>query len=232
MAIVIGSTSAGTLGTLTVADIKSIIQAQGYGTDTTGVQTTMLRYALRTLYGQRRWRFARQSSLLFSATVANAGVVDISTLGRGIMPHTVRVSIGTDYEDLKHVDVVELERERFIDRTLGFPRRWSRTADSLLVYPRPDNTYPLEIVYQALLTLPSADGDTVMWPETHIEVLVAAVCVQLARRQRDAQAEANSKQDLADALVRMMRDDEFTDTQTDLEVGHWDGWRQGGVELP
>jgi hypothetical protein len=148
------------------------------------------------------------------------------------MPYTVRANYGTDYFDLKHVDAEELERERFIDRELGQPRRWSRTGDSLIVYPRPDLTYPLEIVYQALLTLPSADGDTVQWPETHIDVLVMAVVVQLARRQRNPQAELNAKQDLADALVRMMRDDEFTDVQTDLEVGHWDGWAQGGVVLP
>jgi len=233
MAIVIGSTSAGTLGTITLADLKEIIQAQGYGTDTTGVQTTDIRFALRSLYGQRRWKFARQSSLAFSATVANAGVVDISTLGRGIMPYTVRASNGTDYQDLTPApDAQELERERFLDRTLGFPRRWSRTADSLIFYPRPDRTYNLEVVYQALLTLPSSGADTIQWPETHIEVLVYAVVVMLARRQRDRQGEQNAKQDLADALVRMMRDDEFVDMQGDDEVGTWDGWRKGGVELP
>ena len=30
----------------------------------------------------------------------------------------------------------------------------------------------------------------------------------------------------------MMRDDEFVDMQGDDEVGTWDGWRKGGVELP
>lgn len=232
MAIIIGSTSAGTIGTLTLSDIKAMIQAQGYGTDTTTVQTIMIRAALRHLYGIRRWKFLRASSLLFSATVANDGDVDISTLGRGIMIHSVRIGLLTDYRNMKPVDDIELARERFIDRELGFPRRWTRMGDRIVVYPRPNGTYPLEIVYQALTTLPSADGDTIIWPETHVDILMCAVLIQLCRRQRDRQGEANAKQDLADAIVRLDRDEEFTDRQDDDEVGHWDGWRRGGVELP
>lgn len=232
MAIVLGSTSAGVLGTLTLADLKALIQAQGYGTDTTAIQTTMIRGSLRRLYGIRRWQFLRTTSTAFSATVANAGSIDISSLGRGIMIDSVRIGLGTDTRDMTPTEEVELERERHIDTEPGFPRRWARTADTLLVYPIPDATYPLTIVAQALTTLPSADGDTIVWPETHIWCVVFEVLIQLCRRQRDRQGEQNAKQDFADALVELMRDEEFGNRQGDLEVGHWDGWARGGVPLP
>lgn len=233
MAIVIGSTSAGVLGTVNMGELKSMIQAQGYGTDTTAVQTTMIRFSLRFLYGLRRYKFLTQTNTSFSATVANDGIVPIGSIGRGLMVDSVRIWTGSDFRDMVHVQsTVELARERFVDRTLGFPRRWARYGDSIAVYPRPNATYSLEITEQALTTLPSDDGDTIVWPETHIDVLIYAVIIQLCRRQRDRQGELNAKQDLADALVQLYRDEENEDMQTDLEVGHWDGWRKGGVELP
>jgi hypothetical protein len=232
MPIVIGSTSAGTLGTITLADVKSLIQAHGYGTDTTAIQTTAVQSALRELYGQRRWKFLRQVSAAFSATVANDGIVDISTLGRGIMPDTVRTTFGTDYEDLTHASDVDVERARHLDRELGAPTHWTRRSDSLLFYPRPNATYTLEIIYQALTTIPTADGDTVQWPETHIMVVVWTAIMVLCFRQRDWNGRQTAKQELADAMIRLMRDEEMTNRQTGLQVGSWSGWARGGTPLP
>src|SRR6266536_1321201 len=137
MAIVIGSTSAGTLGTVTLGEVKTLIQAHGYGTDTSAIQTTAIRAALRSFYGQRRWKFLRMVNTAFSATVANDGLVDISTLGRGIMLDSVRVNLGTiEYDDLRYEGGVELERARWESREPGFPTHWARSADTIKVWPR------------------------------------------------------------------------------------------------
>lgn len=227
MAIVLGSTSAGTLGTLTLSDLKAQIQAEGYANDTSTQQTIMIRSVLRRLYGQRRWKFAAATSLAFTATVANAGAVALGTLGRGIMLNSVRIESGTDYRTLDFVDYTELAKRRHLDRGVGVPRYWSRQGDTVYFYPRPDATYALAIDYQALITLPSADGDSIVWPETHADVIAYAVIMRLARRQRDWNGFDRAKVDYTEALLELMRDEEFTDMETDLEVqpGGGLGWQ-------
>ena len=232
MAIIIGSTSAGPSATVTMADVKLIIQAHGYGTDTAGIQTTAIQFALRNLYGMRRWKFLRTINTTFSATVANDGIVDISTLGRGIMIDTVRVGFGTDYRDMRFVEDNELDRARWEERSTGMPSHWTRAQNTVKVFPRPDGTYPLELSYQAITTLPAADGDPIPWPESHIDVVVYAAIAVLAFRQRDTATRDRVTQLLEASLVTMFRDEEQQDQQTDLEVGTWDGWDLGGVPLP
>lgn len=222
MAIVIGSTSSGALGTLTLADIKLSIQSHGYGTDTTTQQTTMIRDTLRMLYGIRRWHYATQLSAAFAASIANDGIVDISTLGRGIQITSVRLTdaTGTDPSDLDFVDEVQMSqlRHESLSTDRGYPEVWSRRVDSLLFYPRPQATYTVTIEYQALTTLPSADGDTIVWPETHLDVIVYGVLMRMAIRQRDVNMYDRYKVLFSEALLAMERDEADTDRQTDLEV--------------
>lgn len=222
MPIIVGSTSAGVLGTLTMQDVKASVQSHGYGTDTTTQQTTMIRDTLRMLYGLRRWHFATALSATFNASVANAGIVDISTLGRGIQITSVRLgdATGTDPRDLDFADEVQMSqlRHESLSTDRGYPEIWSRRGDSLLFYPRPDATYAVTIEYQALTTLPSADGDTIIWPETHLDVIVYGVLMRMAIRQRDSNMYDRYKVLFNEALLAMERDEADTDRQTDLEV--------------
>jgi hypothetical protein len=80
-----------------MGELKSMVQAEGYDTDTSTQQTQMIRAVLRSLYGMRKWPFLVTVTNAFSATVANQGVVDISSLGRAIKVDSVRVLQGTEY---------------------------------------------------------------------------------------------------------------------------------------
>lgn len=227
MAIIIGGTSAGSLGTVTLGEVKSHIQAEGYDNDTSAQQTLMVRGVLRALYGERRWPWVAQQSTAYSATVANQGIIDISALGRGIHLEAVRWSLGTAYYgdgDLQYVSNVAIRDYRHVDRTAGTPRKWGRIADSILVYPIPDNTYPLVIDYDALTTLPTADGDSIQWPETHIDVIIYGAIMRLCRRQRDWNGFDRAKASYEDALRRLFRDIAVVEEQTDLRVERWAGW--------
>lgn len=219
MAIVIGSTSAGVLGTLTLGELKTMIQARGYATDTSAQQTTMIRETLRELYGERRWKFLAGTSTAFTLALGTP-TITLGSLGRGIMLDSVRLARSTtvDGGSLKYLDPVALARKLNEDWETGRPQYWSRRGDTLTVYPRPDAAYALALDYQALTTLPSSDGDSIIWPETHAQVIVWAVVQQLAYRQRDWNGHDRAKVSYAEALQRMFRDEEDTDRETGLEV--------------
>jgi hypothetical protein len=229
MPIVLGSTSAGTLGTVTLGEVKSLVQAEGYDTDTSPQQTLMVRQVLRSLYGLRRWKFLESESLAFSATVANAGVVDISSLGREIKLDSVRMAFGTAYSGDPEINPVSpntIRDERWRDRSAGAPEHWARVADQLFFWPIPDATYSLSVIYHALTTLPSADGDTIAWPEAHLDVVVYGVIMRLARRQHDWPGFDRAKASFSDALLDLARSegDEPTQRGEGDEIERWPGW--------
>jgi hypothetical protein len=229
MAIILGSTSAGTLGTVTLGELKSIIQAEGYDTDTNAVQTTMIRDVLRRLYGMRRWKFLATESSAFSATVANQGIVDFSTLGRGLQLDSVRIAYSpTDPQDLDPQDLEAVLDNRHLDPAPGAPQLWAKQGDKVVVWPIPDQSYTLKLLWYGLTTLPTADGDSILWPETHLDVIVYGVVQRLARRQRDWTGYDRAKIDFTEALMEQFRDESVDQRQVADHVKSWDGWNRFG----
>lgn len=226
MAIILGSTSAGTLGTITMGELKSIVEAEGgYDTDTTGEQTLIIRDALRRLYGMRRWKFLSQENTAFQATVANNGIVDFSTVGRGLMIDSVRLA---DIGELEPADLDDVLYYRNMDSAAGLPANWAKQGDKLVLYPIPDQTYNLKILMYGYTTLPTADGDSILWPEAHISVLKFSVMLALARRQRDDATYDRAKLDLTDAMAELLRDEGVDQRQVADTVQSWTGWNRLG----
>lgn len=229
MAIILGSTSAGTLGTVTLGELKTAIQSEGYDTDTQAVQTIMVRDVLRRLYGMRRWDFLAQETTAFNATVANTGIVDISTLGRGLMLDSVRITWAVnDPGDMDPVDLNEALRDRHLDPVTGQPVEWAKQGDKIVVWPIPDTTYNLKIVWYGLTTLPTADGDSILWPEVHLAVVKYGVIMQLTRRQRDWAGYDRAKIDFTEALMEQFRDESVDQRQVADHVKSWTGWNRPG----
>lgn len=229
MAIIIGSTSAGAPWVITLADIKAAIQAHGYDTDTAAQQTIMIQMILRRLHGMRRWQFLVEETTAYSATLANTGRATLTPLGRGLKFDSVRMSLGTETWDLEPVDHESMIDKRHDDVAVGRPKYWARERDDILVWPLPDQTYPMEIVWYGLTTIPQADGDAIAWPETHLDVLVYAALMRLTWRQRDWNGYDRAKADFTDALLEAMRDEGVTQRQVADHVQSWDGWAKMGI---
>lgn len=229
MAIIIGGTSAGTLGTVTMGELKAIVQAEGgYDTDTTGAQTLMIRDVLRRLYGARRWKFLQQENVMFSASVANQGIVSLASVGRGIMLDSVRIGYSTDAWDLDPHDLDTILDYRHLDNTTGAPSSWAKQGDGIVVWPIPDKTYPLKINMYAYTTLPNADGDSILWPEAHIAVVKYGTMMELARRQRDESGYDRIKLDFTEATMEQLRDEGVDERQAADRVLSWMGWDRFG----
>lgn len=229
MAIILGSTGAGTLGTVTLGELKSMLQSEGYDTDTTGQQTTMVRSALRYLYGMRRWKFLAQESTAFSATVANGGRVDMSTLGRGLQFDSVRINYSvSDPADLEPVDLDTVLNHRHLFPETGMPTEWAKQGDTVVLYPIPDQTYVLKVVWYGLTSLPTADGDSILWPETHLDVIVYRAMMMMTRRQRDWSGYDRAKIDYTEALMTQFRDEGVDQRQQSDHVAQWRGWNRPG----
>lgn len=230
MAIILGSTSAGTLGTVTLGELKAIILAEGgYDTDLTAETTLFVRDTLRRLYGMRRWSFLSQESTALSATVANAGIVDYSSFGRALMLDSVRMSDSVSNPwDLEPSKLEEVLDYRHLDPAVGPPMNWAKQGDRIIVYPIPDKTYNLKILWYGYTTLPSADGDSILWPEAHIAVVKYGAMMQLARRQRDMAGYERIKLDFQETLMEHFRDEGVEQRQVSESVNGWRGWNRFG----
>jgi hypothetical protein len=216
MTIILGDS-----GALTLGDVKAAIQAEGYAADTTAAQTELVRNVLRRVYGMRRWNFLQQQLTggELQVTVANQGIVSLSNLGRDGQLDSVRIAQGTGYWDLDHLDTIELQRRRHLDRGAGTPQYWTQAGAVLLFHPFPSGTFDLEVTFNPIPVLPVEDDDAVAWPEAHLDVLVYGAIIRLCRRQRDWNGLDRARSDFADAVRDVMRDDEDTDRQTGLRVG-------------
>ncbi|MGZ6852642.1 MAG: phage adaptor protein [Mycobacteriaceae bacterium] len=212
----------------TLANLKSAVQAHGYGTDTTGDQTTFAQIALRRLYGQRRWRFLRKTDSTLTIAVAGSTVslAAITDRQTGKL-EAVRLvpAVAGDTLTLEELPWEELRELDAADSDTGFPRYYARTdANTIQVWPRSDATYTVQIDYISLPTVPSADGDTVVWPDEYQDVLVWAIIRALAFRQRDWFSAPSADAEYAQRLDEMIQAQSLNGSNSPARMGHWDGW--------
>lgn len=213
----------------TLANLKSAVQAHGYGTDTTSQQTTFAQSALRRLYGMRRWRFLRKtdSSLTIAtaaSTVSLASITDRQT-GKLEAVRLVPSIPGGDVLTLEELPWEELRELDAGDSATGFPRYYARQdANTIQVWPRSDANYTVQIDYISLPTVPAADGDTIVWPDEYQDVLVWAIIRALAYRQRDWFSTPSADAEYAQRLDEMVQAQSLNGSNSPARMGHWDGW--------
>jgi hypothetical protein len=155
----------------------------------------------------------------------------VSTASGGSLAHTAqRVDgawyvTGSDRSELQWIDIDEMLKLRFEDTDTGTPRYWNKAGATILLYPRPSAAGTLTVRSQTPPAVPATAGATVNWPDEHFDVLLYAVLMGAAARQRDFAARDRYKSDYNDALLAMFRSQqEGQQQQTTLEVESVDGF--------
>lgn len=212
----------------TLANLKSAVQAHGYGADTTAQQTTFAQTALRRLYGQRRWRFLRKtnSTLTIAASASTVSLATITDRQTGKL-EAVRLLpvVAGDTLTLEELPWEELRELDAADITTGRPQYYARQDDSTIqVWPRSDAAYTVQVDYISLPTLPAADGDTITWPDEYQDVLVWAIIRALAYRQRDWFSTPSADAEYAQRLDEMVQAQSLNGSNSPARMSHWDGW--------
>lgn len=211
----------------TLANLKTAVQSHGYGTDTTAQQTEFARGALRRLYGMRRWRFLHKtnSTVTIAAGASTASLAAITDRQAGKI-EGVRLAPATgDVLELEEVPWEELRKLDAADQTTGYPLYYARfDNDTLQFWPRANQSYTVALDYISLPALPSADGDTVVWPDEHQDVLVWAIVRALGFRQRDWFSVPTADGEYQQRLDEMEQAEALNGSQSPARMGHWGGW--------
>ena len=197
---------------LTLAGLRSAIQAKGFGTDTVAAQTSAINSAYRRVVGMRQF-----SWLIISANTAatvNENVVTFAPVTQMQEPIEVRAALGTDKYDLEYVHPTEFARLKHLDDTPALPTQWTYLSGTIQVYPRPDFAYTMTVTYVQDPPVLVNDGDVPVIPDTHADVLVWGAIAELAFRERDIPTAQHANGEYNIRVKEMMTSEGIRQRQT------------------
>lgn len=181
---------------MTVAELRTLIQARGYSADTAAQQLLFLNTTIRTLVarapaalGAGYWTLATASVPIIAGTATYATPADFVNFEslRLVQP----ANSGGVYGDLTPVTADELLRLQSLGVAAARPTVWARTsATQYSVWPTPDRAYTATLTYRRNPAALVADGDVPIVPEAYQDILVAGSCELMAQRNRQWDAAA------------------------------------------
>lgn len=207
---------------MTRAELKTSIQALGYGTDTDTAQNEAINSTIRRVEGYKRWPWQETEST--AITLALAAKTLASVPADVLHVDAVRLQSGTDEYEPEFKPAQEVRRLLHLDRDNGTPRYWTKYAGSILIYPRADRAYTGTLDYVKDPADLSADGNSPLVPATYHDVIKWGSVAQLAYRERDWQAVDHADKMYAIAFAEMNAAVGVLERQNASHVkrsGHW-----------
>lgn len=218
----------------TIGDVKTGVQARGYGSDTAVIQSALINAGIRRITNMRRWRWNKNTSTT-TVTVGNSVILLDSLSVQFDRVDAVRFqdTAGTYGGNLEYMEPETLNelQQRFLGDT-GEPRYWTFTSDTnspmIEFFPRTDKSYTFTVSgVRGPQTSDQPDG-TICFssgaPEPLREALTYYVCAELAARQRDWNAVRYWKDEYQSVITEIIRAEGIAQRQSPQEIGRWDGW--------
>lgn len=202
---------------MTLAQLRTALQAKGYGTDSATAQTELINSVYRRLAGRRRWKWteAQNTSIV---TVAGTSAYALTGITDFLHPDAVRIEVGTEYLPMEYMDYEELRDRQHADRDRGVPEFWTIGRGQLLLWPTPERVYTVTVDYTKDPPDLSADGDTPIFPATYHDILVWGAIKEISFRQRDWGAHQYATKEFDDRLMEMEREYGIRQRQTSTHV--------------
>lgn len=188
---------------MTLAQLRTSLQAKGYATDSATSQTEMINSVYRALAGKRRWPWLEAQATV--ALVAGTTSYSIAAITDWLHPDAARIEISTEYPELEYQAPKDFRDLQHVDRDRGVPQAWTWMRGQLHVWPSPDRAYTLTVEYTKDPADLSADGDTPVFAATYHDVLVWGAAKEIAYRQRDWAAHQYAKQEYDQRFGEMER---------------------------
>jgi hypothetical protein len=199
MSIVV--TPSSTTGAL--ADIRSCIQAKGYGTDTVAAQNSMINSVYRRIIGMYRWPFLELTDNSTIVCVAGQTKCNIGVIQDLLHIDAVRVEYGTEYYDLEYAPFQGFRDLEHLDRAVGVPRYWTAGDNELRLWPAPDRAYTVKIDYIIDPADLVGDTDVPVIPPAYRDVLCWGAIAELTFRERDVEGYNIAKQEYLSIIDNM-----------------------------
>ena len=176
-----------------LSDLRTAIQALGYGSDTETEQNYFINQAYREVCSSDRWQFLEAQNTSGTITVNNntAPLPTDANGGPAVMIDAVRLGIGapTNSNYQYNLDNVEPEAMRDLETdfndVVGTPEKWSIIANEFHFWPYPDQTYNIYVDYSESPADLVNDADVPVIPAQFHDILVFYAAKILAQRERD-----------------------------------------------
>lgn len=170
---------------MNLGQIRTAIQARGYGTDTATQQTAMVNAVYREIAGQHRWPWLEAQSSTLTTTIGDPDYATTGISADLMYIDAVRLTRGTTYLPLEYIAPQDFRDLEHVDRDNGEPIYWTYMNYNLRLWPRPDQVYTVTVDYLFRPTDLSADSDQPLFDATYHDVLVWGAIRDLAFRERD-----------------------------------------------
>ena len=209
---------------MNVGEIKTAIQALGYGTDTAAVQLIGIQDTHRRVHGLRRWPWM-DSSAVNGTVAANSELVVFNAADALHIDSARLVSTTLGHRDLSYVEPEELDRLLHEDRDSAVPQLWSARRTTLKVYPRATAACEIDVNYAKSPALLTVDTDVPPMPETYHDIYVWGGASFVAARERDWAARQVYSEQLSSRIGEMQAALGVRQRQSPTNVRRVDWWK-------
>jgi hypothetical protein len=229
MTIVVTTT---TLNTETLGNIRSRVQARGYGNDINSPIDTILNGVHRRVCATRHWPWLEFNALV--SLTSGSNTVDLEDITEDTPSLTVNYvdAVNASLPDVEGggIVLVPTPKAQLKDELSyipdGLPTGWCLINRTITISPIPDQDIDLDIDY---IVAPkgdylATDSTPVLVPPAFDDVLVWGTIKELAFRERDADGFSEAQSEYAARLNEMIAEYGLRQRQSASQVGRWAGW--------
>jgi len=210
---------------MNLGEIRSELQALGYGPDTEDEQTILINAVYRDVTGERRWPWLQRTvDILIDRDTSQVDLAFSAPDAREI--DAVYVVGHSSPAFVPYGDFVALTAAR--PAAHGVPTAWSLSRPWLLeLHPTPDRAYRLRVAYIAIVTPLRNDFDVPVIPEQHHDVLVYGAAAKMGIRERDTDQSQLMSAAYERALARLRAASNVVQRQNSEQVRQTGLYRHG-----
>jgi hypothetical protein len=215
------------------SDLKTALQALGYGSDTDTQQNEAINAAIRRLVGMKRWPW--QVTDTTSATIS-LGASSVSNLPADLLHiDAVRVLYNNEYYEMEWQPHQEVRKWGSATRNTGrgMPEIWCWTSPAvLLIAPTADQAYATHIEYIKTLAIPTSDSTEIPIPDTYEDIVIWLAAMHIAFRERDWNAYNAAKQHADTGIAEMTASEGIKQRQNSTHIVKSGVWDSGALTGP
>lgn len=215
---------------MNLGQLRTAIQARGYGTDTVTHQNQLINSVYRRVSAMHQWPWLEVTKTFSTTPGTDTYTFSGLTVTDFVHAQSLRIYDSVTGEALgsqlylRPQDFYDIQREAVT--ASGTPEAWTvdNANGQIVLWPIPDVAYSVEFHYVKRPPELSADGDTPLMDSEYHDVLVWGAVKDLAYRERDTSGYSIANSEYLMALKEMERAYGVKNRQNSSQVrrsGHW-----------
>jgi hypothetical protein len=170
---------------MNLGQIRTDVQAHGYGVDTAAFQTAFINSTYRWVHGKLRWPFLETQDTTLNTVAGTSSYALPMTAWRNLDAVRLQNVAVQQYVNLEYKPPQDFRDFENMDRDMSTPCYWTMYASQVHFWPVPDGVYNVVIDY--IIEPPDlvADIDVPVLPLPYHDILTWGAIEKMAYRERD-----------------------------------------------